>query len=87
MNSNNSIYNSLEGLDIITIAGFLMQVQNIQLDKVQNKYIHENIERIESELNKINLKLDLILDKIGMEDYNGIERETKARSRDSYPKI
>lgn len=62
MNSN--IYNGLEGLDIITIAGFLMQIENIEKDKVQNKYVKENIERIENELSKINKKLDILIERI-----------------------
>lgn len=63
--NDNSYNNNLEGLDILTIASFIMQAKNIEADKVQNKYVKDNIERIETELNKINIKLDKILEKIG----------------------
>lgn len=39
-------------LDMITIAGFLAQIDNMSKDDVQNKYIHKVIKAIAVEIEK-----------------------------------
>ena len=58
-----------ESLDIITILGFIAQIQNIQKDNEEKQYIHNVIHAISNEIqklhkqnNEIKYKLDKILE-------------------------
>lgn len=49
-------------LDMITIAGFLAQIDNMSKDDVQNKYIHKVIKAIAVEIEKLHKENDVIME-------------------------
>ena len=60
--------NQLEALDLIAIIGFILQIQNIQLDDKQRNYIHnvikvlaQQVEKLHQQNDRIETKLDQIL--------------------------
>ena len=60
--------NQLEALDLIAIIGFILQIQNIQLDDKQQNYIHnvikvlaQQVEKLHQQNDRIETKLDQIL--------------------------
>lgn len=60
--------NQLEALDLIAIIGFILQIQNIQLDDKQQNYIHnvikvlaQQVEKLHQQNDRIEAKLDQIL--------------------------
>lgn len=59
MNNNNN--NGLEFLDIITIAGFFAQIQNMKEDGKHNKFIHQVINTIAQEIQKLHDENDIIM--------------------------
>lgn len=59
MNSNNG--NQFEFLDLITIMGFLAQVDNMSKDESQTKYIHKVIKTIALEIDKLHKENDIII--------------------------
>lgn len=64
-NMNNN--QNFESLDIITIMGFIAQMQNIQKDNKEKEYIHQIIHIISDEIQKLHKENDRIeykLDKI-----------------------
>lgn len=49
-------------LDMITIASFLAQIDNMDKDDVQNKYIHKVIKAIADEIEKLHKENDIIME-------------------------
>lgn len=49
-------------LDMITIASFLAQIDNMDKDDVQNKYIHSVIKAIADEIEKLHKENDIIME-------------------------
>lgn len=63
MNNNQNF----EALDIITLMGFIAQMQNIEKDNKEKEYIHQVIHAISDEIQKLHKENDRIeykLDKI-----------------------
>lgn len=58
---NNFNNNELEFLDIITIAGFIAQMQNMEKDDKHNKFIHQVINTIAQEIQKLHNENDIIM--------------------------
>lgn len=48
-------------LDIITIAGFLAQIDNMSKDEVQTNYIRKVIKAIANEIEKLHKENDIIM--------------------------
>lgn len=48
-------------LDMITIASFLAQIDNMDKDDIQNKYIHKVIQAIADEIEKLHKENDIIM--------------------------
>lgn len=67
MNENNFNINNLKNktnfniLDIITILGFVAQINNIQDDKTQTEYIQKVIQAIADEIKKLHKENDIII--------------------------
>lgn len=66
-----SIFNNLNSstettefgiLDIITIAGFLAQIDNMNKDDIQNNFIHKVIKAIADEIEKLHKENDKIME-------------------------
>ena len=67
MNENNFNLNNLNNktsfniLDIITILGFVAQIQNITDDRSQTEYIQKVIQAIADEIEKLHKENDIII--------------------------
>ena len=82
MNNNQNF----ESLDIITIMGFIAQMQNIQKDNEEKEYIHQvihaisdEIQKLHKENDKIEYKLDKILEALG-ENKNDFNNKSNERT-------
>lgn len=64
---------NLDFLDMITIASFLAQIENMQADEKHTQYIHKVIENIEIEIAKLHKENDDII-KLLKEVKNGINK-------------
>ena len=53
-----------EALDLLNIASFLAQVDNIMSNNEQNKYIHKVIKAISLEINKLHKENEILMKKI-----------------------
>lgn len=51
-----------EALDLLNIASFLAQVDNIMSNNEQNKYIHKIIKAISLEINKLHKENNIIIE-------------------------
>ena len=56
--------NQLEALDLIAIIGFILQIQNIQLDDKQQNYIHNVIRTLAQQVQKLHQQNDRIETKL-----------------------
>ena len=63
MNNNNSNQTTSNTaiLDVITILGFVAQLENIKDDKVQTNYIRKVIQAISDEIDKLHKENDIII--------------------------
>lgn len=59
MSNNDSEF---EALDLLNIASFIAQVDNIMSNNEQNKYIHKIIKAISLEINKLHKENDIIIE-------------------------
>lgn len=76
--------NNIQGLDILQILAFYVQLKNIKWDEQQSKYIHGIIQNINKQIAKLHNQNDIImkqnqqildkLDKIKNLQYNINER-------------
>lgn len=71
MNNNQNF----ETLDLITLIGFIAQIQNMKIDAEEKDYIHDVIKAIADEIQKlheendrIESKLNKILELLGKEE-------------------
>lgn len=71
MNNNQNF----ETLDLITLIGFIAQIQNMKIDAKEKDYIHDVIKAIADEIQKlheendrIESKLNKILELLGKEE-------------------
>ena len=58
MNYNN---NSIQSFDLIQLLSFYIQLKNIKQDDIQNKYIHDVIQAIGNEIQKLHNQNDIIM--------------------------
>ena len=72
--------NQFESLDAITIISFLAQLQNMAEDTKEKEYIHQviatiatQIEKLHKENDRIEQKLNQILQILKKEEYNAIK--------------
>lgn len=75
---------NLDFLDIITLIGFVAQIQNMQQDAEETEYIHEVIRTLAVEVDRLHKENEIIMNKLdqileGMRN-NGINSETRGRS-------
>lgn len=49
-------------LDILNIASFLVQIENMQEDEKETKYIHKVIKVIANEIDKLHKENDIIIE-------------------------
>ncbi len=76
-----------ESLDMLTILSFIAQLQNMKQDTEEKRYIHliiqqigNEIERLHKENDRIEMKINQILLKIGEINTNDIDKKTNGRS-------
>ena len=62
MNNNNN--QNFETLDLITLIGFIAQIQNIKIDAEEKDYIHNVIKAIADEIQKLHEENDRIESKL-----------------------
>lgn len=74
MNNNNNNQN-FEILDLITLIGFIAQIQNMKIDAEEKDYIHnvikaiaDEIQKLHEENDRIESKLNKILELLGKEE-------------------
>ena len=53
--------NSTQSFDLIQLLSFYIQLKNIKQDDIQNKYIHDVIQAIGSEIQKLHDQNDIIM--------------------------
>lgn len=63
-NNNNNKQENLDILDIITMLSFMVQIQNIKEDKVQNLWINKVIKTLFQEINKLHYENELLFKKL-----------------------
>lgn len=73
----------LNFLDIITMVAFIAQLQNMEIDGINTKWIHNVIFSLSKEVQKLHEENDIIIDKVnkilkilenGGEENNAINR-------------
>ena len=62
MNNNNN--QNFETLDLITLIGFIAQIQNMKIDAEEKDYIHNVIKAIADEIQKLHEENDRIESKL-----------------------
>lgn len=82
MNNNYNLNNltnktSFNILDIITILGFVAQIDNIKDDEIQTDYIRKVIQAISDEIDKLHKENDVIIEQNNkilkkLEEWKGI---------------
>lgn len=68
MNNNNENNKSLNMLDLITVIGFLAQMENMQGDEKQAKKNNAIIKAVADEINKLHKENDAIVQAINTMD-------------------
>ena len=72
--------NQWEMLDIITLIGFIAQLDNMEKDTIHQDYIHNVIDNISLEIDKLHKENDMIINEINkikklIVDYQGFLKE------------
>ena len=63
-NNNDNKQENLDMLDIITMLSFMVQIQNIKENKVQNLWINKVIKTLFQEINKLHYENELLFKKL-----------------------
>lgn len=63
MNSNNN-NNDFSILDVLTVIGFMAQLENMKEDSTEKDFIHKVIASIADEIGKLHKENDIIIEKI-----------------------
>lgn len=57
----NSCFNSGQSFDLIQLLSFYIQLKNIKQDDIQNNYIHNVIQSIGQQIDKLHKQNDIIM--------------------------